>query len=74
MMKLSELQQICKNLAKLATPDAEVEFRIDDVNLTLETAQIEGMTEVNMERGCLKPVPTWDNRVVLFFSEPGIPL
>lgn len=72
-MKLSELQQLCKNLSKLAPEDAEVEFRIDDCVLQLEAAQIEGRTEVDMTRGSLKPVPTWDNRVVMYFVEPGVP-
>lgn len=72
-MKLSELQAICKNLSKLSPGDAEVEFRIDDSILTLETAEMQGMTEVSMKRGDLRPVSKWDNKVVLYFIEPGVP-
>jgi hypothetical protein len=72
MMKLSELQQICKNLAKLTPEDAEVEFRIDDAVLTLEAAQIDGRAEVDMTRGNLKACPLWENKIVMYFVEPGV--
>jgi len=68
-MKLSELQTICKNLAKLAPEDAEVVFRIDDTPIDLIGATMEGVTEVDMTRGNLKPAPRWDNKVVLDFAE-----
>ena len=72
-MKLSELQQICKNLAKLSDNDPEIAFRIEGSFLELEGATVEGVTEVDMTRGALKPVPKWDNKVVFVLSEGKAP-
>lgn len=68
-MKLSELQQVCKNLAKMASDDAEVVFRHDGNFLELKSATMEGVTEVSMTRGDLKPSPRWNNKVVLWLED-----
>ena len=72
-MKLSELQQVCKNLAKLSDSDAEIKFMIDDCELVLEAATLDGTAEVDMTQGVLKPAPVWENKVTMIFKERDFP-
>jgi hypothetical protein len=71
-MKLSELQHICNNLSSLVPEDAEVVFRLNNVPMALEGATMEGVTEVNMTRGCLDHPKVFNRLLLDFRSVDGI--